>query len=516
MPQSDISTWLQFALQQMAAESYLDGIDLNITDDVIARLRLGNNRLGFELGATRFTGTPTQGLQAQDFVNRYQVIHQHANDSTGFSATLIQERGTNNFTLSFRSTEYQNQSKGGDFERDGIFGADGDVLLQGFAFGQLASMENYYQTTVKNLLPPGAVLNVTGYSLGGNLATVFTEIHSTEVNHTYTFNAVGRGHISGGLPGETTEAARIQGMLTLFRTVLLDPEQGRSIITDPADPVYLAARARADLGQPFTPFTSEPSLGAAGNVYDDPRYLWAKNVSRVRYPTTSVLFMPAPGELVTGPAVSQITQLYGHATDNDQEQVANRGVHGPITSIFIEDQPDFTLAGGFLGVGGDFGTTHSITLIVDSLATQELFQAIAPSLIRTDMEAIFAASSNQLASGFVGVAGIAEGNSLENALDALGKLFVPGYTPTQSGRETGDFGSLTFRNPFYEHLAVVKTALAGATVTIEPFVELNAQGTAIIRLDPTQVTVAALENTERTTKGVASCNHTLRRMLVGG
>ena len=28
MPQSDISTWLQFALQQMAAESYLDGSDL--------------------------------------------------------------------------------------------------------------------------------------------------------------------------------------------------------------------------------------------------------------------------------------------------------------------------------------------------------------------------------------------------------------------------------------------------------------------------------------------------------
>ena len=168
----------------------------------------------------------------------------------------MQERGTNNYTLSFRSTEYQPQSKGGDFERDGIFGANGDVLLQGFAFGQLASMENYYQTTVKSLLPPGAMLNVTGYSLGGNLATVFTELHTADVNHTYTFNAVGRGHISG--PG-ATEAERIADMLTLFRNVLLDPEQGRSIITDPADPVYLAARAQADRqiqsGLPFTPFT---------------------------------------------------------------------------------------------------------------------------------------------------------------------------------------------------------------------------------------------------------------------
>jgi hypothetical protein len=474
---SNIQTWLDYALQQMAAESYLDQF-LSGPRTLVKVLTNGNNNENIISdenafrGATRFTN-----LLADRFIAKYDIVSHHANDSTGFSATLMQERGTNNFTLSFRSTEYQAQSKGGDFERDGTFGADGDVTLQGFAFAQLASMEDYYQTTVKSLLPPGAVLNVTGYSLGGNLATVFTEIHSTEVNHTYTFNAVGRGHISGGLPGETTEATRIQGMLMLFRNVLLDPEQGRSIITDPADPVYLAARARADQqiqsGLPFTPFTSETSLGAAGNVYDDPRYLWAKNVARVRYPTTSVIFMPAPGELVTGPAANQITQLYGHATDNDQERIANRGVHGPIMSIYIEDQPDFTLAGGFLGSGGDFGTTHSITLIVDSLATQELFQAVAPSLTRTDIEAIFAASSNQLASGFVGFSGRAEANSLENALDALGKLFVLNYTPTQSGRLTGDFGSLTFRNPFYEHLAAVETALGGATVTIEPFVEMG-------------------------------------------
>ena len=493
MPTNEITTWLEFSLQQMAAESYLDGIanldDRNLVRD---RLLLGNNHPLLDpdvRGATRFTDS-----LATRFLDAYRIVSHHANDSTGFSATLIQERGTNNFTLSFRSTEYQPQSKGGDFERDGTFGADGDVTLQGFAFAQLASMEDYYQTTVKSLLPTGAVLNVTGYSLGGNLATVFTELHSSEVNHAYTFNAVGRGHISG--PG-ATEAERIAGMLTLFRNVLLDPEQGRSIITDPADPVYLAAKARADLGQPFTPFTSEPSQGAAGNIYSDPRYLWAKNVARVRYPTTGVTFLPAPGELLTGPVANQITQLYGHATNNDSENVANRGVHGPITSVFIEDQPDFDGFGDFLGLGGDYGTTHSITLIVDSLATAELFQTVAPSLTRTDIEAIFAASSNQLASGFVGTAGIAEGNSLENALDALGKLFVPSYTPTPSGRETGNFGSLTFRNPFYENLAAVKTALSGATVTIEPLVELNTQGTAVIRLSPSEVKAAALETTDR-------------------
>jgi hypothetical protein len=55
MPQSDIATWLKFALQQMAAESYLDNIDLNNPEEVARRLLLGNNREGFpETGFTRF------------------------------------------------------------------------------------------------------------------------------------------------------------------------------------------------------------------------------------------------------------------------------------------------------------------------------------------------------------------------------------------------------------------------------------------------------------------------------
>lgn len=64
MPQSETSTWSQFALQQMAAESYLEGIDWNNAEQVKTQLRLGNNRSGFpQTGATRFTGTVSNGLQ---------------------------------------------------------------------------------------------------------------------------------------------------------------------------------------------------------------------------------------------------------------------------------------------------------------------------------------------------------------------------------------------------------------------------------------------------------------------
>jgi len=47
---------------------------------------------------------------------------------------------------------------------------------------------------------PGARLDVRGYSLGGHLATVFTELHRTDptisFGQTVTFNAPGRGTLT--------------------------------------------------------------------------------------------------------------------------------------------------------------------------------------------------------------------------------------------------------------------------------------------------------------------------------
>jgi Ca2+-binding RTX toxin-like protein len=67
------------------------------------------------------------------------------------------------------------------------------------------------------------------------------------------------------------------------------------------------------------------------------------------------------------------------------------------------------------------------------------------------------------------VSGIAEGNSLESALDALGKIVVPGYTPTPFGRQTNDFGNLTFRNPFYANIEAVRAAVGTQTYQIASF-----------------------------------------------
>ncbi len=77
-------------------------------------------------------------------------------------------------------------------------------------------MEKYYQQLkADGWLPQGATLNVTGYSLGGHLATVFTELHAAEIQRTYTFNGAGHGELVGGTPG-LQEGARIAEMLEYF------------------------------------------------------------------------------------------------------------------------------------------------------------------------------------------------------------------------------------------------------------------------------------------------------------
>ena len=463
MPQSNLTTWLQFAIQQMAAESYLNALPPNNQDELIRRLKLGNNNtptLDPDLnpilpGKTRFTT-----VQAQQFAQRYQIVDHHADDSIGFSATLLKDLSDptgQTYTLSFRSTEYRTQANGGDRERDG-FGADLEITTDGFAFGQLAAMEDYYQSLkASGKLPAGAVLNVTGYSLGGHLATVFTELHSNEINHTYTFNGAGLGHITGT---GATEAERIQGMLTLFRNVLFNPNAGLSVIADQFNPRYLQAQGL--VGQPFTPFTSETTLGGAGNIYTDARYRWAVEVATTAYDTDGV--SGSPGEVGTSPAFAKITQLYGLATTGDITVVANSGVHAPATPVFIEGQPLIEGVPLFQDQA-DFGNTHAITLLVDSLATQELIQTIDPLYGQASAELLIKASSNSKADTVapLNTPGVVESDSLEKTVDAFRKLFLgpnlPAPNPLPVDDRVGGFGNLANRNDMYTAMAAIQQAV---------------------------------------------------------
>ena len=465
---TDVDRWYEFAVQQTAAESYLDNIDLANVELVTPRLLFGNNHYSIDdptklTGATRFTER-----QAAAFLARYTIVDHYKNDNSGFSATLLLDRITKEYTLSFRSTEYKNASQGGDFERDGFYGADGEIGFKGFAFGQIASMEKYFSQLKQGILAQGQTggaeiaqflsgpspkLNVTGYSLGGHLANAFVALHPDDVLGAYLYNSAGLGR--------TTDGSSLISVMARYSRVLYDPASEPASAGDPIDASAKAA-AIAELA-------AHPNSFAA-NLYEDPRYVWAARAVSKRTIGTFV---------GTAPPFSsdRITQLYGHAPHGDSEQVANSGSHvrDPI-AVFIEDQPDIENWGGKWpfaptsteGIAGDFGNTHSLTLLGDSLALIKTFMAVDPSLTKDKAEQILSMASNQRGVGSFGTTGVADGDSLEAALDALRKVFSPQSVKTPFDRASGGYGKLVNRNQFHQNISTLEQLVGSNTYSILP------------------------------------------------
>ena len=136
--------------------------------------------------------------------------------------------------LSFRSTEIIE-----DNLRDSagtnlfIFKNNYTDRAGGWAFGQIADMEAWY----RQLRAPGGALagqsfDVTGYSLGGHLATAFAILRREAgdlgvINHIYTYNGAGTGDV---VAGKTLSAVM----------------QNFSYVLAGGEPMYLSAEQRAD------------------------------------------------------------------------------------------------------------------------------------------------------------------------------------------------------------------------------------------------------------------------------
>src|SRR3970040_2356691 len=154
-----IHKWLDFALQQVAAESYLHGIELGSSQQISGQLLRGNTPVNPENpGAEPDQYIRLTQSQAATFLAEYEIVDHHANDASGFSATPLRRKVADSvsgaqageYTLAFRSTEYKNPSQGGDYDRDGFLfrgtnRADGEIAFSGFAQGQIAAMEAYYE-----------------------------------------------------------------------------------------------------------------------------------------------------------------------------------------------------------------------------------------------------------------------------------------------------------------------------------------------------------------------------------
>jgi len=439
------------------------------------RLSNGNNRPDFVVDREPAGKTRLVDAQGFEFLTKFKILHQWSDNplrsgnltpgepgylelngeqllaNTGLSATLIQNRETGAYTLAIRSTEYVTPESGGDKYRD-LYGTDRQgIALQGLAFAQIDALERYYEWLLVNVkgLSEGP-LYVTGYSLGGHLATVFTEMHP-EVVHTYTFNGAGRGVLDSA-------QGSLFDVLGLYRAVLANPTAFAPPVGDLVE-LEMWQSAVAAVGQPQNPVS----------IYDDPRYAWAAYFAKQHFRILSLADMTFAGYSIVDPertglapgADDRITQIYGRAEHNDFEFVANSGIHGPAQRIFIEDQPNVS---GTLGWpermdSGGYGTTHSITLLGDSLAVMRLFTRIDPSLTPDTLRQVFAAASNQRSTGFILTDGTAEGDSLEQIVMALGRLYRVDLERMEPVRIGGGFADFTQRNIFHRNLQKLQEAI---------------------------------------------------------
>ena len=469
------TVWYEYYLQQLVAESYLERADLNSAIEVVAALGAGNNRGEIVDSEIPFGKSRLTPEQATELFEQFRILHQWSDNplrdgnlapgdpgylelngdqllsNSGLSATLLQNRETGAYTLAIRSTEYVTPDIGGDKFRD-LHGADqSGITYHGFALAQVDALERYYEWLIANV--PGlseGPLYVTGYSLGGHLATIFTEMHP-EVVHAYIFNGAGRGDWD-------QSKGSLFDILDLYRAVRLDPA---AYLPTPGVQLEMEmwTEAMAVRNQPFDPVS----------IYSDARHRWAMAVTDRRFDFTSLIDMTLSGESITDPnrtgltngADARITQLYGRAEHNDLELVANSGIHGPAQRLFIEDQPNVS---GLLGYPeilefGGYGSTHSITLLGDSLAVMRLFTRLDPTLTPDVLRQIFAAASNERATGFILTGGTAESDSLETIVRSLGKLYRVDLEAMDPVVADEGFADFTQRNIFHRNLKLLEGAI---------------------------------------------------------
>src|SRR6218665_2795599 len=100
----------------------------------------------------------------------------------------------------------------------------------------------------------------------------------------------------------------------------------------------------------------------------------------------------------------------------------------------------------------DFGDTHSLLLIVDSLALQNTFARLDDSLTTATMDAIFQAASKRTAVSSLGKQGQAEGDVLENVIKSLGRMFGVSLDPMAANLQGGTWANPADREIVHRNL----------------------------------------------------------------
>ncbi|MBO7081353.1 MAG: hypothetical protein J6V99_04875, partial [Neisseriaceae bacterium] len=210
---------LTYANLQIAAETLYGklkapaGNPSDLTANGKAELTVKNLKDG-NMHSSLFSET-----QAKEFVENWEIVSHLPNTSSGFSGTLFRVKAENgipntnlkngDLVLSFRSTEFVE-----DQLRDSIATNTLEITEVGWAMGQISDMEEWF-TALKEegIIGKDQKINVTGYSLGGHLATAFHILHSDQIDKTFTFNGAGVGSVGGD---EMTTATELNMMISTF------------------------------------------------------------------------------------------------------------------------------------------------------------------------------------------------------------------------------------------------------------------------------------------------------------
>jgi Ca2+-binding RTX toxin-like protein len=128
--------------------------------------------------------------QAKNFSGRYEVIATSTQYGIGevssFDAILFLDHTTDKKILAIRGSQEVTD-----------YVVDVGLGISGLVYGQNVSLNNFYDALISdNKLSLTDKVDVTGHSLGGYLAQLFTASHSYAVDNAYTYNAPGIGGLN--------------------------------------------------------------------------------------------------------------------------------------------------------------------------------------------------------------------------------------------------------------------------------------------------------------------------------
>ncbi|AVT22159.1 hypothetical protein C7Y68_20815 [Paracidovorax avenae] len=147
--------------------------------------------------------------------------------------------------MSFRSTEFAD-----DAARDNQATNTLEIKEKGWAFGQIADMEAWFQTLrSRGLIGDTEQVTVTGYSLGGHLAAAFTQLREEKndggrIAATYTFNGAGVGILKDG--------AKLSDLVNVFQTARVQGGNAGQFTTEEGTQRYGALSSRFAPGKATT------------------------------------------------------------------------------------------------------------------------------------------------------------------------------------------------------------------------------------------------------------------------